>query len=59
MSVVGVNTTDGTGSKVTQFMVSIPKRLTSATGMDAMTYAIGAFQAKTANPLTDKDAHLK
>lgn len=38
------------------FMMSMPKKLTAATGMDAMTHAIEAVLAKDATPLTDKDA---
>ncbi len=38
------------------FMRSMPKKLTAATGMDAMTHAIEAVLARDATPLTDKDA---
>lgn len=38
------------------FMMSMPKKLTAATGMDAMTHAIEAVLARDATPLTDKDA---
>lgn len=40
----------------TQFMTTMPKGLTAATGMDAITHAIEAVQCNNANPLTDKDA---
>ncbi|MDK2808445.1 MAG: alcohol dehydrogenase, partial [Clostridiales bacterium] len=40
----------------TALMCSMPKGLTAATGMDAMTHAIEAVLSKRANPLTDKDA---
>lgn len=40
----------------TQFMLGMPKGLTAATGMDAMTHAIEAVLSNKANPLTDKDA---
>lgn len=40
----------------TQFMIGMPKGLTAATGMDAITHAIEAVLSKRANPLTDKDA---
>jgi alcohol dehydrogenase len=38
------------------FMMSMPPKLTAATGMDAMTHAVEAILSKNANPLTDKDA---
>ncbi|MGB4657591.1 MAG: iron-containing alcohol dehydrogenase [Mobilitalea sp.] len=38
------------------FMMSMPKKLTASTGMDAMTHAIEAVLARDATPLTDKDA---
>jgi alcohol dehydrogenase len=38
------------------FMLSMPKKLTAATGMDAMTHAIEAVLSRDASPLTDKDA---
>ena len=38
-------------------MASMPKGLTAATGMDALTHAIEAALSKNANPLTDKDAY--
>ena len=38
-------------------MSSMPKGLTAATGMDALTHAIEAALSKNANPLTDKDAY--
>ncbi len=40
----------------TQFMVGMPKGLTAATGMDAMTHAVEAVLSNKSNPLTDKDA---
>lgn len=40
----------------TDFMMTMPKSLTTATGMDAMTHAIEAVLSKRANPLTNKDA---
>lgn len=40
----------------TDFMMSMPKGLTAATGMDAMTHAIEAALTWKATPLTDKDA---
>jgi alcohol dehydrogenase len=38
------------------FMMSMPPKLTAATGMDALTHAVEAILSKNANPLTDKDA---
>ncbi len=38
------------------FMMSMPPKLTAATGMDAMTHAIEAVLSKKAVPITDKDA---
>jgi len=38
------------------FMLSMPKGLTAATGMDAMTHAIEAVLTRKATPITDKDA---
>ncbi|MBP3925604.1 MAG: iron-containing alcohol dehydrogenase, partial [Clostridium sp.] len=38
------------------FMMSMPPKLTAATGMDAMTHGVEAVLSKNATPLTDKDA---
>jgi len=39
-----------------ELMLSMPKSLTAATGMDALTHALEAYLSKNATPLTDKDA---
>ena len=41
----------------TDFMSSMPPKLTAATGMDALTHAIEAALSKNASPITDKDAY--
>lgn len=38
------------------FMMSMPPKLTAATGMDALTHAVEAVLSLNATPLTDKDA---
>lgn len=38
------------------FMISMPPKLTAATGMDALTHSIEALFSKNASPVTDKDA---
>ena len=39
-----------------ELMYSLPKSLTAATGMDALTHAIEAVLSRGATPLTDRDA---
>ena len=41
----------------TDFMSSMPPKLTAATGMDALTHAIEAALSKNVSPITDKDAY--
>ncbi|MBQ0059242.1 MAG: iron-containing alcohol dehydrogenase [Lachnospiraceae bacterium] len=41
----------------TDFMMSMPPKLTAATGMDAMTHSIEAALTPQSTPLTDKDAY--
>lgn len=48
MVTIAVNDTD--------FMSSMPEKLTASTGVDALTHAIEALFSLNANPLTDKDA---
>jgi alcohol dehydrogenase len=48
MVAIAVNDTD--------FMSSMPPKLTASTGVDALTHAIEALFSVNANPLTDKDA---
>ena len=38
------------------FMMSMPPKLTAATGMDALTHGIEAILSSDASPMTDKDA---
>ena len=40
----------------TDFMSSMPPKLTAATGMDALTHAVEAYVSTAANPLTDAAA---
>ncbi len=56
MSMVDNNCMVAIAINDTNFMSSMPPKLTASTGVDALTHAIEALFALNANPLTDKDA---
>lgn len=56
MVMVDVNCLVSIAINDTDLMISMPKSLTAATGMDAMTHSIEAVLSKEANPYTNKDA---
>lgn len=56
MAMVDANCMVSIAINDTDFMRSMPPKLTSATGMDALTHAIEAVLSRNATPLTDKDA---
>ncbi len=56
MSMVDNNCMVAIAINDTDFMSSMPPKLTASTGVDALTHAIEALFALNANPLTDKDA---
>lgn len=56
MAMVDANCMVAIAINDTDFMRSMPPKLTAATGMDAMTHAIEAVLSKNASPITDKDA---
>lgn len=56
MAMVDTNCMVSIAVNDTDFMRSMPPKLTAATGMDAMTHAIEAVLSRNASPLTDKDA---
>lgn len=56
MTMVDVNCMVSIAVNDIDFMLSMPPKLTAATGMDALTHAVEAFFSKNATPLTDKDA---
>lgn len=56
MAMVDTNCMVAIAVNDTDFMRSMPPKLTAATGMDAMTHAIEAVLSKNASPITDKDA---
>ena len=56
MSMVDNNCMVAIAVNDTDFMSSMPPKLTASTGVDALTHAIEALFSVNANPLTDKDA---
>ncbi len=56
MAMVDTNCMVAIAVNDTDFMRSMPPKLTAATGMDAMTHAIEAVLSRNASPITDKDA---
>ena len=56
MAMVDTNCMVSIAVNDTDFMSSMPPKLTAATGMDALTHAIEAVFSKGATPVTDKDA---
>ena len=50
---VAIPSTAGTGSEVTQFTMDMPKSVTAATGLDALTHAVEAYTSKKATQITD------
>lgn len=56
MAMVDANCMVAIAINDTDFMRSMPPKLTAATGMDAITHAIEAVLSRNASPITDKDA---
>ena len=56
MAMVDANCMVAIAINDTDFMRSMPPKLTAATGMDAMTHAVEALLSKNATPITNKDA---
>lgn len=56
MAMVDTNCMVAIAINDTDFMRSMPPKLTAATGMDALTHSIEAVLSKNASPITDKDA---
>ena len=56
MAIVDRNVTPLLSVNDPQLMVAMPKGLTAATGMDALTHAIEAYVSTESNPLTDASA---
>ncbi|RMQ49844.1 Alcohol dehydrogenase II [Pseudomonas cichorii] len=53
MAIIDRNVTPILSVNDPQMMVGMPKSLTAATGMDALTHAIEAYVSTAANPITD------
>ncbi|MFR9070555.1 L-threonine dehydrogenase [Paraclostridium tenue] len=53
MAIVDKNVTPTLAVNDPELMVSMPKSLTAATGMDALTHAVEAYVSKAATPITD------
>lgn len=53
MAIVDKNVTPILAVNDPELMVSMPKSLTAATGMDALTHAVEAYVSKAATPITD------
>lgn len=56
MAMVDVNCMVSIAINDIDFMMSMPPKLTAATGMDALTHAIETTLSREATPITDKDA---
>lgn len=56
LAMVDVNCMVSIAVNDVDFMMSMPPKLTAATGMDALTHAIEAVLSRGATPLTDRDA---
>ena len=53
MAIVDKNVTPILSVNDSELMIGIPKGLTAATGMDALTHAVEAYVSTAANPITD------
>ncbi len=56
MAIVDPNVTPLVSINDPELMLSMPKGLTAASGMDALTHAVEAYVSTSANPLTDTQA---
>ena len=53
MAIVDKNVTPILSVNDSELMIGMPKGLTAATGMDALTHAVEAYVSTAANPITD------